>query len=51
VASVALALGQEAEAAGDREAAIRYLEQAVAAAPDGPGAAEARAALARLKHP
>ena len=51
VASVALALGLEAEAAGDREAAIRYLEQAVAAAPDGPGAAEARAALARLKHP
>jgi len=51
VASVALALGLEAEAAGDREAAIRYLEQAVAAAPDGPGAAEARAALARLKQP
>jgi len=48
VASVALALGLEAEAAGDREAAIRFLERALAAAPDAPGAAEARAALARL---
>jgi len=49
VASLALALGLEAEGAGDRDLAVRYLEQALAAAPDAPEAADARAALARLK--
>jgi len=49
VAALALALGLEAEGAGDRDLAVRYLEQALAAAPDAPEAADARAALARLK--
>jgi len=49
VSALALELGLEAEAAGDREAAIRYLEQSLAAEPEGPRAAETRAALARVR--
>lgn len=50
VAALAYDLGLAAAATGEAEAAIRYLEQALAADPGEPRAAEARAALARLKN-
>ncbi len=49
VSRVALELGLAAAERHDIEAAARYLERAIAVAPDSPRAAEARAALDRLR--